>query len=486
MRITLAFIILSFFSLNTYCLSPDLVLSQVYKGNGPVVSYVEILNRGSQPVNINGYTLQFKGWLTDFEIIATLPNVFINPGQYYLVAQSNIFTVAPDFTNTWGAFEDVGTIALVRNSVVLTSCQTVDCDPPDPNIADKFAYNGGSCQEGAAISDINAAYNEAFYRIDNGCTDTDDNYLDWVIGPRAPRSSFSALHICPTPLFPTFLADPPAVNGLVITVPGNPSNTGTYTLTGSHLLRYPDIIILGASVNVEISPDGINFGPNVVLFFDSDTLLPTTVYVRLIANATGTTGNIQHCGGLATNFIVPVNSGTVPLKLINFTVKKQNAFAQLNWTTLQELNIKSFIIERSTDQNQWDAIGNVNAAGNSAERRNYNTIDFNPAKGVNYYRLKMVDTDGRFIYSETRLVYFGNDAAIAIVPNPAKEKATLFLPGNTSFTSISIYDMNGRLMKKIHSNEESVQVDLRNIPKGIYLVKLTGININAVRKLLVD
>lgn len=174
------------------------------------------------------------------------------------------------------------------------------------------------------------------------------------------------------------------------------------------------------------------------------------------------------------------------VKLSGFDVKKQHAIVEINWFTEQELNSKSFIVERSADQNLWTGVANVDAAGNSTGQRNYHTTDLHPAKGINYYRLKTIDVDGRFTCSEIKSVYFTDNANIVLAPNPAKDKLTVYLPGNSSMISINIYNMNGQLVKTISSNEEKVQVNLVTISKGIYTVKISGENTNEIRKLLVD
>ena len=176
----------------------------------------------------------------------------------------------------------------------------------------------------------------------------------------------------------------------------------------------------------------------------------------------------------------------VPVKLTNFIIKKQTASIMIYWTTEQEINSKSFVIERSLDGIKWNEITRLNAAGNSSVKINYNATDYNPAKGINYYRLKQLDLDGRFNYSEIRSVYFGNDVNVVVAPNPAKDKVTVYLPGNSSMISIKIFNENGQLVKEVFSIDESVQVNLSSFAKGIYTIKLNGKNINEARKLFVD
>lgn len=176
----------------------------------------------------------------------------------------------------------------------------------------------------------------------------------------------------------------------------------------------------------------------------------------------------------------------VPIKLSSFNVRKQNTTVQLFWSTEQEINSKTFIVERSLDGNKWNEITRVNAAGNSSYKINYTATDPQPARGINYYRLRPTDIDGRSEYSEIRSVYFGNDVNIVLVPNPASDKVTVYLPGNSAVADINIYNLQGQLLKRISTNEEAVQINLVGFSKGIYTIKINGRDINEVKKLLVE
>ncbi len=181
-----------------------------------------------------------------------------------------------------------------------------------------------------------------------------------------------------------------------------------------------------------------------------------------------------------------VDDIVVPVKLSNFTARKQQSAVQLFWTTEQEANSSTFLVERSLDGISWTVIVTVNAAGNSSSRINYTTTDPDPEKGINYYRLKLVDLDGRFEYSMIKAVYFGKNLNTVLVPNPASDKVTVFIAGNSTFANISIYNSNGQLLKKFSTNEECIQINLAGFAKGIYTIKINGKDLQEVKKLLVE
>ena len=179
-------------------------------------------------------------------------------------------------------------------------------------------------------------------------------------------------------------------------------------------------------------------------------------------------------------------AGVVPVKLSSFYAVKQNKKVQLYWTTEQEINTRSFIVERSLNGNKWNEIARLDAAGNSSERRNYSATDFDPADAVNYYRLKQVDIDGKFNYSEIRQVYFSKDNTVALAPNPASDKLTIYFPADSKNVMISIFDENGKLVKKLSSAEQIISISLKGFAKGIYSVIIRGEIINETKKFIVE
>lgn len=174
---------------------------------------------------------------------------------------------------------------------------------------------------------------------------------------------------------------------------------------------------------------------------------------------------------------VTVTNTILPVGITNFSGQHNGAVNLLQWSTASEQNSDYFSVERSEDGNRYSPIGTVAAAGFSNVIKQYNFNDVQPAPGIQYYRLRMVDKDGKFTYSKVVLVNAGNSVAIELYPNPAPDKVSLII--NNSITgngSINVFDINGRLIKQEMFIKQDklfkTAIDLKSQRSGTYLVEI--------------
>lgn len=164
-------------------------------------------------------------------------------------------------------------------------------------------------------------------------------------------------------------------------------------------------------------------------------------------------------------------NGTLPVILVSFDAQLFNANVLLQWNTSSEQNTSYFEIERSADGTYFSAIGNLTAAGNSFTAINYSFTDKSPVSGTNFYRLKMVDINGKFSYSKTIPVKIENVTSFKIYPNPAKN--TLYIQtGETNEKAIiQITDLAGKKVKEqMVSLNKNTPIDISNLATGIYKI----------------
>jgi hypothetical protein len=170
----------------------------------------------------------------------------------------------------------------------------------------------------------------------------------------------------------------------------------------------------------------------------------------------------------------------LPVKLLNFTASAEgNARTRLNWSTGKEINFKGFEVERSKDGFAWDNLGFVDANANGAAANNYVFYDEYPEAGASYYRLKLVANDGRYQYSEIRVVEFKQpNSGLRIVPNPASVAAQLTFSSNRNEqVRLVVIDVNGRklVQKTLTAVRGYNRVQLDNIQQlapGMYTVQV--------------
>jgi hypothetical protein len=170
----------------------------------------------------------------------------------------------------------------------------------------------------------------------------------------------------------------------------------------------------------------------------------------------------------------PTGSGTpmiaascpFPVKLSTFTGVLKTYGVELNWKTQTEINSDRFEVQRSSNGVEFLTIGSVNAKGNTTSETPYRYIDANVNKGINYYRLKMIDKDGSFEYSPVVAIQI-NDVVrtFTVYPNPVRDQLQV---NATSKTTLNLIDGNGKLVKKISADIGSNKIDATNLSSGIY------------------
>ncbi len=203
----------------------------------------------------------------------------------------------------------------------------------------------------------------------------------------------------------------------------------------------------------------------------------------------GTTGNVTVTGVNAFSpfTFAATSAGVIPVKLSSFAVQKLNNAVKISWATEQEINSKEFVIEKSVDGRNWQTLTVVNAAGNSNVKINYTAMDNNPAKGINFYRLKQVDNNGRFEYSATKSVLFSSSYQVLIAPNPAADFINVLVSkNNIQPITVSLIDISGKKLFEEKTTDATLQIKTNGFAKGIYFVKVADANNVTTKKIIIQ
>ena len=166
-------------------------------------------------------------------------------------------------------------------------------------------------------------------------------------------------------------------------------------------------------------------------------------------------------------------TGLIPVTLIDFKAQVRGNSVMLNWYATQETDFRQYEIERSIDGRRFTQIGNV--AGRNLTNYQFEDVDV-PLNRQVFYRLKMVDIDGKFKYSKTVSVRVRQLAsAMRLSPNPASDQLTIRLERPLQGTAtLQIRDMAGKLMSSMPINHamQLNQVDVQTLAAGRYEVVL--------------
>ncbi len=175
------------------------------------------------------------------------------------------------------------------------------------------------------------------------------------------------------------------------------------------------------------------------------------------------------------NFAINNYPCSQPITLLDFTGKSFLHETILHWSTSIEINNDWFIIEKSTNAEDWITIGTIKGAGNSSSVKEYSFTDFATENGGMYYRLKQVDFDGTYSYSKIIIpVEKRNPTVDALIyPNPAENHLHFYFNKDNLSSIISIHNANGQLVYSQEAETNEVMIDVRHFPRGIYLASIT-------------
>ena len=171
-------------------------------------------------------------------------------------------------------------------------------------------------------------------------------------------------------------------------------------------------------------------------------------------------------------------AGTLPIKLGPFAAKRNGLAIDLSWTTFSEASNAGFYAERSADGIAFTSFGFVPAKaadGNNATSLFYLLTDTKPLEGINYYRLRQVDADGKTQYSPVvSITPLKGKNNILVYPNPVADVLTIHLALDEAKGSIGIYNEQGQLLKSENlAGKTQVKMNVKALAQGRYFIRLT-------------
>lgn len=183
----------------------------------------------------------------------------------------------------------------------------------------------------------------------------------------------------------------------------------------------------------------------------------------------------------------------LPLVLNDFNASLKDTKVSLKWETGMEKELSHFVIERSTDGMNYTDAGMVFAMGNSGVKQAYQFGDDIKVttKGILYYRLRMVDMDGRYQHSEIRMIKAGNiieEIRIQTYPNPVVNELRITIPSAWQDNEVNyeLYNLSGNLVKRSSKRfaNQTETISLSDVKAGMYVVKVSTVNNAALQRII--
>ena len=214
----------------------------------------------------------------------------------------------------------------------------------------------------------------------------------------------------------------------------------------------------GAGGNKWVAPINMNVGDVYILVIDnwSESNSPFDLDIDL--------------SGGASLDCVPL-----PIDLLSFSGDAVKIGNELYWQTISEINNDYFILEASVDANSFIEIGNIDGAGNSSQLIDYYFLDKTPISSTTYYRLKQVDFNGKFSYSDVISIKRDKYDDIFIYPNPTNDVLNIEIKSSNQINyTISVINIVGEEIHKTnYSGNSKITLDVfSKLSTGVYFVNI--------------
>ena len=167
----------------------------------------------------------------------------------------------------------------------------------------------------------------------------------------------------------------------------------------------------------------------------------------------------------------------VPIRLQSFSGQRIGNTVQLNWTVADRAGVAYFEIEKSRDADHFETIDKVNASANNR----YNFTDTNTGAEIfYYYRVKIVDTNGKITYSN--IITVRRDDANEFRVISSHVPGNLSIHGMNGKGRVSLYDLSGRMVFGKEINAHTLDINVASLLPGIYVVHYSNGTLQQTRK----
>ncbi|WP_462251960.1 T9SS type A sorting domain-containing protein [Ekhidna sp.] len=196
-----------------------------------------------------------------------------------------------------------------------------------------------------------------------------------------------------------------------------------------------------------------------------------------LVNLSSITGTITSFFGTDDFYTIgsEASNTLLPVEMISFSGQSTNSSITLNWSTSSELNNDKFEIQHSVDGKEFKVIGAVDGAGTVNEQRDYRFLHSTPYLADNYYRLRQIDFDGQFEFSNIILVsHDGFTNPFSLYANPISDGVLKFSYKSDEQPNISLTDLNGKIVwtDLFLNGSDTYEIDVSTLNTGVYILRV--------------
>jgi GEVED domain/Secretion system C-terminal sorting domain len=223
--------------------------------------------------------------------------------------------------------------------------------------------------------------------------------------------------------------------------------------------------------------------------FTTSLIAGQSTYLRIRITSASAAMTTAHATGYFNNGEVEdyqinvAGAYVLSANLLSFDAKTiDNKAVKLNWSSANEAGLIGYEIERSTDGSNWNKLEQIFSKGNGQPGTfSYEYDDINPLKRKSYYRLKMLNADGKHTYSSVKNILIKEAVEeVHISPNPASTKVSVSIKATEkTFTTITLIDMQGKKLLKqtgiLTAGVNDIAIsNFESLPAGVYTVQITA------------
>jgi hypothetical protein len=276
-----------------------------------------------------------------------------------------------------------------------------------------------------------------------------------------------------------------------------------YTISSGSVNQYQTITATisnaatGTFYALSDSASGQSYGQGKWATSNGNLVLNTDAFnsagtYKIKVSATSLSG-VTLCAAVSATSTIVVTPAVLPLYLLQFTGKKESTGNLLEWISENEVNLNGYEIERSTNGASFTTIAVKHATAVSGTKTNYSFIDVTVVNGTSYYRLKMIDNDGKYTYSNTIVISStknGDFVISNVAPNPFTEKVALTITlAKAAPLQLQLIDFSGRVCSTKNTtgtkgNNNIEFTGLGKLAAGVYYIRVNTADAVLQQKIL--